>query len=194
MAAEAGTTSPTCSVLAPRNAKSIARTLASAAGIGAGVLTGVLNGFLIVRLNLPPFIVTLGTLSIFSALTLILFKARTIHVATRDKYLIGDLLTLQVTECFGFQPDGSYSMRHLSVGYAEPLRAEDVTIGPGERQGGGGGAALGLLGDDARRHLLRPARKPGVEVQELHEIRAIRIHGLAVEHAVESSVERGRQP
>ena len=52
------------------------------------------------------------------------FKARTIHVATRDKYLIGDLLTLQVTECFGFQPDGSYSMRHLSVGYAEPLRSE----------------------------------------------------------------------
>src|SRR5579872_6865118 len=52
------------------------------------------------------------------------FKARTIHVATRDKYLIGDLLTLQVTECFGFQADGSYSMRHLSVGYAEPLRAE----------------------------------------------------------------------
>jgi predicted dehydrogenase len=29
-----------------------------------------------------------------------------------------------VTECFGFQPDGSYSMRHLSVGYAEPLRSE----------------------------------------------------------------------
>jgi predicted dehydrogenase len=52
------------------------------------------------------------------------FKARTIHVATRDKYLIADLLTLQVTECFGFQADGSYSMRHLSVGYAEPLRAE----------------------------------------------------------------------
>jgi predicted dehydrogenase len=52
------------------------------------------------------------------------FKARTVHVATRDKYLIGDLLTLQVTECFGYQPDGAYSMRHLSVGYAEPLRAE----------------------------------------------------------------------
>jgi UDP-N-acetylglucosamine 3-dehydrogenase len=56
------------------------------------------------------------------------FKARTIHIATRDKYLIGDLLTLQVTECFGFQPDGSYSMRHLSVGYAEPLRAELVAF------------------------------------------------------------------
>ena len=52
------------------------------------------------------------------------FKARTVHVATRDKYVIGDLLTRQVTECFGFQPDGSYSMRHLSVGHAEPLRSE----------------------------------------------------------------------
>src|SRR5437763_8072679 len=52
------------------------------------------------------------------------FKARTVHVATRKKYIMGDLLTRQVTECFGFQPDGSYSMRHLSVGHAEPLRAE----------------------------------------------------------------------
>jgi predicted dehydrogenase len=52
------------------------------------------------------------------------FKARTVHVATKRKYIIGDLLTRQVTECFGFQPDGSYSMRHLSVGHAEPLRAE----------------------------------------------------------------------
>ncbi len=56
------------------------------------------------------------------------FKARNIHIATRDKYLIADLLTLQVTECFGFQPDGSYSMRHLSVGYAEPLRSELVAF------------------------------------------------------------------
>lgn len=53
--------------------------LAILLGIGVGVLTGVLNGFLIVRLNLPPFIVTLGTLSVFTALTLILFKARTIQ-------------------------------------------------------------------------------------------------------------------
>jgi fructose transport system permease protein len=53
--------------------------LAIVAGIGVGVLTGVVNGLLIVRLNLPPFIVTLGTLSIFTALTLIFFKARTIQ-------------------------------------------------------------------------------------------------------------------
>ena len=52
------------------------------------------------------------------------FKARNVTVATRGKYVMGDLLTRQVTECFGFQPDGSYSMRHLSVGHDEPLRAE----------------------------------------------------------------------
>ncbi len=52
------------------------------------------------------------------------FKARNVTVATRNKYIMGDLLTRQVTECFGFQSDGSYSMRHLSVGHAEPLRAE----------------------------------------------------------------------
>ncbi len=52
------------------------------------------------------------------------FKARSVTVATRGKYVTGDLLTRQVTECFGFQKDGSYSMRHLSVGHAEPLRSE----------------------------------------------------------------------
>ncbi len=56
------------------------------------------------------------------------FKARNVIVATRGKYVTGDLLTRQVTECFGFQPDGSYSMRHLSVGHAEPLRAELVAF------------------------------------------------------------------
>ena len=32
------------------------------------------------------------------------FKARNVTVATRHKYVQGDLLTRQVTECFGFQP------------------------------------------------------------------------------------------
>ena len=64
------------------------------------------------------------------------FKARTVHVATKRKYVIGDLLTRQVTECFGFQPDGSYSMRHLSVGHAEPLRAELLSFLNCVRHGG----------------------------------------------------------
>lgn len=48
-------------------------------GIMVAVLAGMVNGFLIVKFSLPPFIVTLGTLSVFTALTLILFKARTIQ-------------------------------------------------------------------------------------------------------------------
>src|SRR6202790_4365187 len=56
------------------------------------------------------------------------FKARTVHIATRDKYVIGDLLTLQVTECFGFHPDGSHWWRILCGGSAEPLRSELVAF------------------------------------------------------------------
>lgn len=63
------------------------------------------------------------------------FKARNVTVATRGKYVQGDLLTRQVTECFGFKPDGSYSMRHLPVGHDEPLRAELIAFISAVRQG-----------------------------------------------------------
>ncbi|MEM9563275.1 MAG: ABC transporter permease [Actinomycetota bacterium] len=53
--------------------------VALAAGVLIAVIAGGFNGFLITQFNLPPFIVTLGTLSIFTALSLILFKARTIQ-------------------------------------------------------------------------------------------------------------------
>jgi UDP-N-acetylglucosamine 3-dehydrogenase len=63
---------------------------------------------------------------------------------------MGDLLTRQVTECFGFQPDGSYSMRHLSVGHDEPLRAELLAfikaIRDGKRPAVTGEEAVASLG------------------------------------------------
>jgi fructose transport system permease protein len=40
-------------------------------GLIVGLLTGLLNGILVTRLKLPPFIVTLGTLSIFTAILLL---------------------------------------------------------------------------------------------------------------------------
>ncbi len=52
---------------------------AIAAGVLIAIAAGSANGYLIVQFKLPPFIVTLGTLSIFTALSLILFKARTIQ-------------------------------------------------------------------------------------------------------------------
>lgn len=57
-------------------------------GLIVATLAGGLNGFLIVRFNLPPFIVTLGTLSIFTALTLILFKARTIQGKEMPEFML----------------------------------------------------------------------------------------------------------
>jgi ribose/xylose/arabinose/galactoside ABC-type transport system permease subunit len=42
-----------------------------AIGIVVGTAAGALNGMLVTRVNLPPFIVTLGTLSIFTALGLL---------------------------------------------------------------------------------------------------------------------------
>lgn len=48
-------------------------------GIGAGLLCGLLNGFLITRLHIAPFIVTLGTLGIFRGLTLLVTNGLPIH-------------------------------------------------------------------------------------------------------------------
>jgi hypothetical protein len=94
------------------------------------------------------------------------FKARNVTVATRGKYVMGDLITREVTECFGFKPDGSYSMRHLPVGYDEPLRAELIAFLRAVR----GGSAPAVTGDEGvasleiaircLEHPARPAARP----------------------------------
>jgi fructose transport system permease protein len=52
---------------------------ALAIGLVVGTLAGGLNGLLVTRLRLPPFIVTLGTLNIFTALTLLYSSGQTIQ-------------------------------------------------------------------------------------------------------------------
>src|SRR5437016_9992748 len=74
------------------------------------------------------FRTTSGVLAHINTNWLTPFKARNVTIATRNKYVMGDLLTRQVTECFGFKLDGSYSMRHLPVGHGEPLRAELIAF------------------------------------------------------------------
>src|SRR5258708_19731471 len=76
---------------------------------------------------------------------------------------MGDLLPRQVTECFGFKPDGSYSMRHLPVGHDEPLRAELIAFLHAVRSG----AEPAVTGDEgvasleiATRCLETPAKPP----------------------------------
>jgi fructose transport system permease protein len=51
------------------------------AGFAAGAATGVLNGALVTLVSLPPFIVTLGTLSIFDALGILISGGQTYSAA-----------------------------------------------------------------------------------------------------------------
>jgi fructose transport system permease protein len=53
--------------------------LALLVGLGVGAAAGVVNGALVARLKLPPFIVTLGTLNIFTAVGLIYSQDQTIE-------------------------------------------------------------------------------------------------------------------
>jgi fructose transport system permease protein len=48
-------------------------------GLVVGTMAGALNGVLVTKLRLPPFIVTLGTLNIFTALTLLYSGGQTVQ-------------------------------------------------------------------------------------------------------------------
>jgi len=52
--------------------------VALAIGVVLGVFAGFLNGLLVTRINLPPFIVTLGTLSVFTAIALLYSSGQSI--------------------------------------------------------------------------------------------------------------------
>jgi len=54
--------------------------LALLIGIAVAVVAETINGLLVTRIKLPPFIVTLGTLGIFTAITLIYAKGQTISL------------------------------------------------------------------------------------------------------------------
>jgi fructose transport system permease protein len=61
--------------------KGIPGWLAILLGLVVGGLAGAANGLLVTRVRLPPFIVTLGTLNIFTAFTLLYATGRTIRDA-----------------------------------------------------------------------------------------------------------------
>jgi fructose transport system permease protein len=55
--------------------------LAIVVGIVVGTVAGFVNGLLVTRLKLPPFIVTLGTLSVFTAMALLYSGGQSIQAA-----------------------------------------------------------------------------------------------------------------
>ncbi|HNS20498.1 MAG TPA: ABC transporter permease [Sedimentisphaerales bacterium] len=56
--------------------------IGTAAGIGTGLVCGLLNGALITKLNLPPFIVTLGTMSAFRGISYVMNDGMMFDVPT----------------------------------------------------------------------------------------------------------------
>lgn len=58
------------------------------AGFATGLLCGLVNGFLVTRLRLPPFIVTLGTLNVFFALNLWLSASATVRGTDMSPWLL----------------------------------------------------------------------------------------------------------
>ena len=62
--------------------------LAILLGIAVGALTGLLNGFLVTRFKLPPFIVTLGTLSIYTSLGLRYSNGQSVYAKAMPSALI----------------------------------------------------------------------------------------------------------
>ncbi len=61
--------------------------LALLLGIGVGALTGFVNGFLVTRVRLPPFIVTLGTLSIYGSIGLRYSNGASVYSTSMPKLL-----------------------------------------------------------------------------------------------------------
>lgn len=80
--------------------------LALLLGLALGTAMGALNGFLVTRINLPPFIVTLGTLTIFFSLNSVVSRSETVRGA--------DLPDL-ITWTGGAIPLGGFRLTYGSV-------------------------------------------------------------------------------
>ena len=80
--------------------------LALLLGLVAGTAMGALNGFLVTRIKLPPFIVTLGTLSIFFSLNSVVSKSETVRGSDMP-----DLMTWTGTTI----PIGSFRLTYGSI-------------------------------------------------------------------------------
>lgn len=103
----AGTCSILCAtVLAVLLNADLAPALAVALAIGCGVVCGLINGLLIGTLRIPPFIVTLGTMTIFLGLAKRLAKGSTVFVErSRIPSWLGDLSSTMPPDWRGWLPN-----------------------------------------------------------------------------------------
>jgi fructose transport system permease protein len=62
--------------------------LAILVGVLVGTAAGMINGLLVTRLHLPPFIVTLGTLSIFTAMALLYSSGQSVQAGQMPDIMV----------------------------------------------------------------------------------------------------------
>ncbi len=87
--------------------------VAIAVGLGVGLACGLLNGILVTGLRMHPFIVTLGTLSIFRGLANVATKVKTLPSPGRD---LPDSFTTDLFQRYFFQrSDGSGGVQILPM-------------------------------------------------------------------------------
>jgi fructose transport system permease protein len=102
----------------------VAAPVALLIGLLVAVAAGFVNGVLVTRIKLPPFIVTLGTLSIFTAATLIYAQGQTISLApgtfmtwTGKTISVGSLdLTIGVLMMLALYIVSAYALRQTAWG------------------------------------------------------------------------------
>ncbi len=70
--------------------------LAVLVGIAVGTAAGAINGLLVTRLRLPPFIVTLGTLSVFTAMALLYSSGQSVQASAMPDLMVftGEIVNL----------------------------------------------------------------------------------------------------
>jgi fructose transport system permease protein len=88
-------------------------------GFALAVVAALVNGLLVTRIKLPPFIVTLGTLSVFTAMSLIYAQGQTISLSSHT-FLTWTGYTIQIGR-FGLTV-GVLMMLLLYAGFAYALR------------------------------------------------------------------------
>ena len=77
------------------------------------------------------------------------FRHRRMEVATKERFLVCDMLVRTVTEYSDYGKDGSFRQRNLFVGMTEPLRAEQLAFLASIR----GEAEVAVSGTDGLRSL-----------------------------------------
>jgi fructose transport system permease protein len=98
--------------------------LALLIGVAIAIAAQAVNGFLVTRIKLPPFIVTLGMLSVFTAITLIYAQGQTIQLQpgsfllwTGETFAIGSLhLTYGVLLMIVLYLVFTYALRYTAWG------------------------------------------------------------------------------